>query len=190
MMQDIFLYCYFQIALRCTCNVSNAIFMNLDDHEKKCMKLAREIRTQGMLVMDCMRKTVTPSETTDLPGQSRSRWTTPNGFLSFEFRNVGHDCHIDLWWNTRAMRVFRKVNGDYGQSVDILKLAPLLLYLHHHPISWIFHKNDDFDIARGWHVCDDLWLMMKGCQLCINGTICETPEQCDRALDAVGTHRQ
>lgn len=181
-LDDVFLSCYFQLSLRCTWNVVDAIFKNLDNHIRKCMTLAGEIRTQGVPVLERMKRTSHPSNVEEDSERVISTWTMANGSLQVKLTVAKY--YACLFWQIGSYTHLFTYDG-HNLSTGIFRVALVIQHLFIRHTEWVTNKN---------HL--DVWRAVRpvrqgnSYRLRFNNTICDTPEECDRVLDAVLARRQ
>lgn len=181
---DVFLSCYFQLSLQCTWQAVDAIFRHLDAFTRESMILCGEIRTRGLSVLEHMKKTSPPSK----GHTSCASWEMPNSSLSFAFWTA----HVNLRWQIGVHESIHDIT-PYNRELAtrLFQTAPLLLHVSERFVNCSALKVLHWNTIHGdTYISKGLCMRIEDYRLYLNNIVCNTPDECDRVLDAVGAHRQ
>jgi hypothetical protein len=147
------------------------------------MTLASEIRTQGLPVLEHMKKTSPPSNVENSSECTISTWTMADGSLKVKL-TIAKYC-ASLFWQI-GLRTNLYTYDGHNMATGMFRMALVIQHFFIRRANWATNRQGQVDLWRAVRAVRQGYSY----RLHVNGIACDTPEDCDRVLDAVGTHRQ
>jgi hypothetical protein len=197
---SVFLFTYFQLSLKCLAAVPDAIFRQLPSNDQAQMSVMASIRTVGIPLLSQLVETDPPSDIWEVVARKAFSWCKGNN----DSFNICIECdRVQFGYHIGDFYIRRDFNVDTpGVKLETLfQLHTTMRRLQYRLADWFPHGYPTTDgsaypyvsFNRGgkvYHMSGILYIKVEHEQLVINGDICATPEECDRALDGILAHRK
>lgn len=192
---SVFLFTYFQLALKCLVAVPNAIFRQLSSSNQAEMSVMASIRTVGIPLLSHLVETDPPSDIWKGAKEKAFGWTKSCS----DYVGIRISCDlIQFTYHIGDFFIAQKFNADTsGVKLETLfRLHTTMRRLQYRLADWFPHGYATTDGsaypytsfnhgAKVYHLSGMLYIKVEHEQLNISGDICATPEECDRALDSI-----